>query len=653
LLYANTFNHQFVLDDTSAITENTLVKKGILGISQIWTKSYMYGFSAQNDESYRPLPLTIFAILFECFEASPTPFHIFSIVAYALLLVVLYYYLLNLFNNNKLLVAAMVLVFAVHPIHTEVVSNVKSLDEILAMFFSVLAFNLHLSYEKHRKFPKLFLALGSFLIALFSKEVAITVLPVFVFQLYVFKSATVKKALLKGAVFAVPLIIYFTIRFLVLDSIGFDESNEKLAYYNNGLLITNSFVDQTTTAIVILGFYLKQLSFPFEFSYDYSYAVFPITNWLSAKFLVTLVLYLSLIVFAIRELKNKSPLGFAILLFLMPLSIYSNVFVKIAATAGDRFLFFPSLGFVMLVLLIPQKKNLPIKSLSNTSKGALLTVIAGILAFVTISRNLVWENEEMLFLTDVKTQPNSFRTQLFAASVFTSKGDKSTQPQIKKRLYIKAQNHLETAFEILPQYPDIRIQLLQNYRSLSLWEKMQPLATKSIDKFPENTDLLFLYGEAFMYSSEYNKSIQAFKQLLTENDPKHRGSSWYNLGAINLNHGNYSQSIVQFTKAIEQKTNVSNATYYLAIAEFQASHYELSLGHFLKIKTTDPNYAHSQSSIGTIYLIQEEFELALTHLQNAIKYSPGNKNILNNMAVAYEQLGQPEKALEAIGKIKN
>ncbi|MBK9319544.1 MAG: hypothetical protein IPM91_12505 [Bacteroidetes bacterium] len=53
---------------------------------------------------------------------------------------------------NQLQVALLTAaLFAVHPIHTEVVANIKSLDEILAFLFCLLSLDLFLEYTKSGK----------------------------------------------------------------------------------------------------------------------------------------------------------------------------------------------------------------------------------------------------------------------------------------------------------------------------------------------------------------------------------------------------------------------------------------------------------------------------------------------------------------------
>jgi len=70
------------------------------------------------------------------------------------------------------------LLFACHPIHTEVVANIKSRDEILAFLFCMLALDHYLKWLDNRNWMSASL-LGIFMfLAMGSKESAITFLAI-------------------------------------------------------------------------------------------------------------------------------------------------------------------------------------------------------------------------------------------------------------------------------------------------------------------------------------------------------------------------------------------------------------------------------------------------------------------------------------------
>src|SRR3989304_5494123 len=55
LLYANTLNHSYALDDDVVYLKNRDVQAGFSGIKNILNHSFIYGFTGHNDQSYRPV----------------------------------------------------------------------------------------------------------------------------------------------------------------------------------------------------------------------------------------------------------------------------------------------------------------------------------------------------------------------------------------------------------------------------------------------------------------------------------------------------------------------------------------------------------------------------------------------------------------------
>ena len=136
LLYANTLNHEYTIDDLIVVTSNEMTQQGVGAIPDIFKHSYMFGYNGREDESYRPLTLATFAIEKTVFDSKPAASHFIQVILYGLCILVIFRYLQNLFGQEKnKLVIAICLLFMMHPIHTEVVANVKSRDEILSALF--------------------------------------------------------------------------------------------------------------------------------------------------------------------------------------------------------------------------------------------------------------------------------------------------------------------------------------------------------------------------------------------------------------------------------------------------------------------------------------------------------------------------------------
>ena len=148
ILYANTLRHGFVLDDEVVIVKNEYVQKGIKGIPSILSHDSFAGYgrvgegkSVVEGGRYRPLSLIFFAVIYSLSGANALIFHLFAIVLYACTCVLLYRFLLLMLKDrayHQEIAWFATLLFTVHPVHTEVVANIKGCDEQLALFFFFL-----------------------------------------------------------------------------------------------------------------------------------------------------------------------------------------------------------------------------------------------------------------------------------------------------------------------------------------------------------------------------------------------------------------------------------------------------------------------------------------------------------------------------------
>jgi hypothetical protein len=126
LLYSNTINFDYVLDDSAAIVENQFVKKGIAGIPDL-LRSDFWHFSNLQLGYYRPLSLITFAIEQQFFKGDPHISHFVNVAIYAFTAYVLFILLSSIFKTRNFLFPLLIsLFFIAHPVHTEVVANIKS-----------------------------------------------------------------------------------------------------------------------------------------------------------------------------------------------------------------------------------------------------------------------------------------------------------------------------------------------------------------------------------------------------------------------------------------------------------------------------------------------------------------------------------------------
>lgn len=137
-LYAVTFSHSFNMDDELVTGNHRLVSKGISGIGRIITSSY-YEDEMGYSYEYRPVTHISFAIEHQLFGGTPRSGHVLNALLYGLSCLVLFNLLARMAPALPVFPVIASLLFATHPMHTEVVASIKNRDEMLALLFALLA----------------------------------------------------------------------------------------------------------------------------------------------------------------------------------------------------------------------------------------------------------------------------------------------------------------------------------------------------------------------------------------------------------------------------------------------------------------------------------------------------------------------------------
>jgi tetratricopeptide (TPR) repeat protein len=567
LLYANTLYHDYALDDDLVYKLNSSVKKGISGIPEIFRTTNMYGFNGQNYGAYRPFTQTIFALEYQLFGLNPHMQHLISILLYAITCGLLFLLMKRMFASKPLWVPLIItLLYTVHPLHTEVVANIKSSDELISFLFGfVLSFLMLFRYLDTRKIAWLIFSCLMFLFGLFSKENIITLLPLIPLSIYFFTDLKWKKNVAVSLWYILPALIFLGMR------TAFIESHEgKVVYLDNFILFLPWYPERIGTIFLVMLEYLRLLFYPYPQSCDYSYAhLEPASIW-SFKPLLSVLLYLSMMLIAILNFKKKNLYSWCILFFLFTLSIYTNTYASLAATMAERFTFLPSLPFIAgIVLLFYAAVNVP--KMQRWKEMLIfwpMVIILFAFSLKTVARNTLWKNSDTLFAYDVTNAPRSTRLNKSAGDVWLNKGIKE-QDVVKKREYMrKSIVYFDKAYTIYADFPDNLLDMgtayyyLEQYDTAWIyWQRFAEIQNWS-PRVKQNMQYMSIgyynQGQALARAGSSAGAITAFNNSLLFDSSFH--PSWYNLGLAYASLKDYPNSIRCLQKSI--RLDSTNAGYW-------------------------------------------------------------------------------------------
>lgn len=540
LLYANTLQNDFALDDGIYITNHRAVQKGWGGLADILSQGSTYGFQQQEgQQAYRPIPLLTFAIDKSLFNNNPGLEHAINVLLYALLGLVLFNLLsIWLEGVHPWIVLMIVGFYLAHPVHTEVVANIKSRDELFCFLFGALSLYYLHQWSRGKKSNALLLSLSFFGLSILSKETGLTLLGVIPFALHFFEKESVKQNLFRMLPYVGIVGVYFLIRSLVISG-STDESENQLI--NNVLNGASDWGEHTATRVALLGEYLRLLVFPHPLSWDYSYPQLPIVGWQAPRAIASLLLHLALLGALIVSFPKRKIYAFCILFYGLTFALTANILFINGSTLGERFLFMPSWGFcIALPLGLAALLKVDTAAFSGKHKNTWLGLMGTLLLLgtvLTIQRNGDWKDNFHLFEAGAKAAPNSARTNGSLAFEYKRQAQLSRDPNQQAFYFPKSEQAFKKSLALYPDYEYSLYNLGVLYLETGALEQAKTYFSKTLAVVPNHFAALNNMGVSYFRQKNYKEAIPYFKHLLelSPNDVQalsNLGASYFNLGEI-------------------------------------------------------------------------------------------------------------------------
>lgn len=529
-VYINSFKNDFVYDDHTHILNNPEIRY-ISNIPKFFLSPFMGGL-------YRPLRTIHYMIIYFIWDENPFGYHLNSLLLHIANIIIVYF-VTNLLLNKKNISLIASLLFAVHPIHTERVTNITASFDQLGIFFIFLSFYLYLLYSKKEKIAYYALSTSSFLLALLSSEEAI-ILP-FLLILYevCFNKDNLKKKFKMQITFFILEIIYIIYRFPILG----------IATLKASRYITGNFYSTILTMTKVFVKYIQLLFFPFKLTL---YHHIDIANSLfDLKVILSLLILLFLIFTAIKSYKNNKIITFIIGWFFITLIPFSNI-LPFRNLMAERYLYIPSFAFCLLLAILIYR----IYNIKNSGKLiAILLFFLLLISYsaITIKRNTDWRDDMTLWARTVYISPFS------------------------------SEAHDNLGFV---------------YERAGLTDKAIVEFKKSIELNSLNYKAYTNLGTSYGQKGNFTLSEKYLKMAIKINPSYYKAYNY--LGLIYAKQGFFNKSIIEFKKAINAEPNFDEAHYNLGIVYEYIKEEDLAKQEFqkaFKLNPKDPTYIKKIKSI--------------------------------------------------------
>lgn len=603
VLYAQTLTfHEYVGDDGSVIVGNKFVQQGFAGIPELLTHDSFYGYDVQHNrqntrKTYRPLSLVSFAVERSLFGGNLHVSHFIHLALYAALVAVLYFTLRRVLAESAEQPASFTpvftvahlpfvatLLFALHPVHTEVMANLKSRDELFSLLFALAALMWLFNYvdepKDSRSTLSIVISCGFYALALLSKENAITWLPVFPLALWVFRPkafANLTAPIINTAPLLALGLVYLVVWFGVFGRV--DEALYEREVYNP--FVTASLAERTATATQTMGLYMLKAVVPLTLSTGYTYNELPLTTWSDWRVLLSALVMLGLLGAGVVWAFKRHLVGFCVLMFFSTMAIASNYFVYAGGLLGERFLFTPSVAVALVLAWLLGNSSVLAGNAarrftaprSTTLATSLVLVLCVGYALKTVSRTSQWQSTYTLLKADTETTPNSIILKQLYAGLLLQKAAQTPNAAERGTHLREAYQNFHAALSIdarsLPQLYNGLGNYFSQTQNLdsALWYYHKAYSMDTTRQYyRKNIAAVYLTkGSTFVEQQRFSEGIEAFQTALLFD--RQNDVAYSNIGATLALQQRYDSALVYLRRALELNPELEKARRNLEICE--------------------------------------------------------------------------------------
>ena len=544
LVYLNSFQGDFILDDLSAIRQNQTIRR-------LWPLSIPLSPPMQTSVSGRPILNLTFAMNYAVSGLRVWSYHLANLLIHAAAALLLYGIVRRTLvsppmrgrydMHANLLAMISALIWAVHPLQTESVTYIVQRSESLAGFFYLAALYSAIRGSgsgRSRLWTAaaiLFCALG-----IGTKEMVATAPVVILLYDSMFQSGSFKKALqarmslyigLAGAWLLVPIVSLGARS----GSAGFGAPGYgPIAYF--------------LTQLGVITHYLRLCFWPHPLVMDYS--------WQIEKNPTAIILpgiLLGVLVFlTVWAFFKKSPVGFLGAWFFLILAPTSSILPIYMELAAERRMYLPMASVIILVVLLfdyslnqLEKKRISFKPWKSLVVTLLVSLCVGILGISTMRRNEDYRDPERMWNLVLKEQPHNSRAYLNLGMFYLERGRK--QDAISQ--YEKALEFPQEPLDIVFLHANLAHLFLDQGNFDKAWKHFEEAMRAS----PGNVAFMINFGIDLGRRGRIREAEFVFRRALSL-DPNN-GLIHYNLGRALELEGRIQEAKESYREALRLKPN--------------------------------------------------------------------------------------------------
>lgn len=529
IIYSNSLGGEFAYDDEYFVVKNINIRN-LENIPSFFINPSTVAFAKLSEDVYRPITTLSYALDYFFWRLDTFGYHLINVLFHSSSATVLFLFLYVAFGNISVALLASLL-FACHPVQTEVVSWISGRASVLFLFFYLSALIFYVRFLKESKKIYFVYSLTFYALSLFSKEMAVTLpLVLITHDIHFPIKERIRNKIYRYAPFCLLTIFFVLMRYLVLKRVS------QCSWWGGSPYHT------FLTMSRVLIEYIKLLFLPFKLCAFYFIDISK--SIAEARVLGSLAILILLAITLPFIFRRSRKLSFSIWWFFITLLPVSNI-IPLKALMAERFLYLPSIGFcVGLAIFIDRIRGIKTKAFSKIGLSlAILTATALIISYSlrTMVRNEDWKDAIAISKSIIKISPlNPWG--------YTSLGT----AYLGREQYEAALKALKKAVSLSADYASPKNALGFCYLQMKRYEDAVEMLKEAARLEPDNLETLNSLGVAYGSMKKYDEARKKFEASI-KIDPTFV-SAYLNLGTVYEQKKEYEKALEQY-KRIEANIN--------------------------------------------------------------------------------------------------
>ena len=572
-VYWQVHRYDFInYDDPVYITENHQVQSGIT------TDGFRWAFTTKYFGLWNPLVWLSFMVDHQLYGLKAGGYHVTNLILH-LLSTLLLFWLFHRMTGAVWRSAFVAAFFALHPLHVESVAWVSERKDVLSAFFWMLTLCFYVYYTEKPAIKRYLLIVFSFVLALLSKPMVIT-LPVIMILLDYWPLRRFESR--KGNLFLwqvkekLPLIVLSVTAVLIT---YYTPSTHK----SYELLPLETRLANAPVAFVI---YLVKTFWPHNMTIFYPFPS-QIPVWKITVSLLFIILSSLIIILKTRRLPYLFVGWFWFIIAIAP----AIGIIQIGDFAmTDRYHYLPSIGIsIMLAWGIPSFiRNKPAEKKILLPLAVLVLMI---LAVLTWKQCDYWKSSVELWKHAVNVTKNNFLAyNNLAIALFAEGKNEQAIYYYNKAITIKP-------FEVVPYQNKAIVYAKTGQYNLAIDSYSEALRIKS-----DNSDAYYSRGALYHQLGRYQEAVEDFSSAIRLQPDN--SLAYFNRGNALITLGRYQQAIDDFSKSISLKPDYVDAYNNRAFVYLSQKRYQEAVGDYSRAISLKPDYADAYNNRAFVYLNQ-------------------------------------------------